>query len=75
MLKSEIQYAKLCLLFVVCRKVTESARIGSILNSVFKTFTGDSTVINQRAKSSGYFSANNLQTLSLLTVTPGFIYL
>jgi hypothetical protein len=51
--------------FSVCRNVKESARIGSMLNSVFKTsMLRGSTANNQRAKSVGYFSAKILQTLS-----------
>jgi hypothetical protein len=51
--------------FSVWRNVKESARIGSMLNSVFKTsMLRGSTANNQRAKSVGYFSAKILQTLS-----------
>jgi hypothetical protein len=60
--------------FSLFRNVTKSARIGSILNSVFKTLTVcGSSGSNHRAKSRGYFSANSLQTLSKLTVKSDFI--
>jgi hypothetical protein len=53
--------------FSVCKKVTKSARIGSILNSVFKTLmVFGSWGSNHLAKSKGYFSASSLQTLSKL---------
>ncbi len=61
----------------VCRNVTESARIGSKLNSVLSTLTFvGARPSNQLTNSLGYFSAKTLQTLSKLTIyTPFHIYL
>ena len=51
----------------VWKKATKSARIGSILNSVFNTLMVlGSSGSNQRAKSKGYFSESSLQRLSKL---------